>query len=169
MRRAVTQRPRSLLLLDADQLVTGFTRPDGTQERLSEDDLKRCMSGARNLALAASGAVIKAFALYDMHGCLSRSRCRQRIQYLLLDHAETPEYFPMYKPFDDWSAYFKKFWERWRGICGDCSEKLNDRFALSNEVCGRGYPASSTSLWKGGPKRKTPTSSTTTRLTAIAN
>ncbi|RDX49030.1 hypothetical protein OH76DRAFT_1382842 [Lentinus brumalis] len=125
--------------LEGEQLVAGFEREDGTRERLSEDDLKLCITGKQRLALAMSGAVIKAFALYKISGCDSVGSCRRVVHWILEDHADDPGYFPMNLPFGDWDCYIQDCGGDER-LCEYCLETLGDRFRAEQRTLWADLP-----------------------------
>lgn len=113
--------------LGSVELVDGFAREDGSRERLSEVDLKRCIAGVRGLAHAASAMVINALAGFNRHDCKTRAACHRAIRELLADHTNDDAYFPMYNPFRNWDSWLAHHWND-QGACAECLAEVKQRF-----------------------------------------
>ena len=62
-------------MLDATELIEGFKREDGTLEKLSPEDLGRCLLGRANLVRANTLATISLFNQKLSEGCTRRDVC----------------------------------------------------------------------------------------------
>ncbi|TFK88130.1 hypothetical protein K466DRAFT_662545 [Polyporus arcularius HHB13444] len=112
--------------LTAKQLVAGFNREDGSPERLSEEDLIRCIAGMRQLTYEASAAVVAAFARFSPRACKAGTACQNAIQELLRDYAEEAPYFPVDNPFRDWEGWITEYWKE--SVCHECRVEVRERF-----------------------------------------
>ncbi|RPD76881.1 hypothetical protein L226DRAFT_611295 [Lentinus tigrinus ALCF2SS1-7] len=70
--------PASLMAcaLLGQELTKGFTRPDGTQETLSRDDLLRCVVGRAAWTKACTTASHKVFQRTISSDCIRREKCK---------------------------------------------------------------------------------------------
>ena len=61
--------------LDVKDLIHGFTLEDGSREKLSDEDVVRCMAAKHTLSRLASGITELAFLALDSGGC-GVTRCQ---------------------------------------------------------------------------------------------
>ncbi|KAI0742517.1 hypothetical protein C8Q80DRAFT_1273171 [Daedaleopsis nitida] len=77
-------------MLDATELINGFTREDGTTEKLSQDDIGRCFLGRANLMQANTLATLELFAQKLSKRCIRRDVCAP-LFLKLIDELRTHE------------------------------------------------------------------------------
>ena len=124
--------PTALLVcctLDARELLSGFDREDGSQEKLAHDDCVRCVDGKRNLMQEISAAVVRAFAPFTTPECQTKAECHRAKQELLHCYGENSFVIANEYPFNGWTFYYK----RWMGsddklkMCRHCRVQLQSR------------------------------------------
>ncbi|KAI0691717.1 hypothetical protein C8Q76DRAFT_634747 [Earliella scabrosa] len=105
------------------RVIDGYTRRDGTVEKLSDDDLKRCIDGRDKLARAAGAYILRVIRTTPKTGCPNPSSC----QAILLDiHSEAT-----HDPDVCSAALFDTIWNEWLmaygGLCKLCLDSMLDR------------------------------------------
>ena len=92
--------------LAPQELLSGFERKDGSFERLSHEDLMRCLAAKSVLMQKTTCAVLRAFPTNDLAPCSKRARCQVGLRDLLHGSLASDETLIAYPyPFEPWSFY----------------------------------------------------------------
>ncbi|RDX49020.1 hypothetical protein OH76DRAFT_1313454, partial [Lentinus brumalis] len=107
-----------------EPLVRGFRRQDGTQERLSEDDLILCIEGKNALTQATATCVLSAFTPWDdrLH-----PSCTRGMHHLLHLYRTDPELVAGVHPFSPPDCYLHSAFLEDVSICSQCLTHLRRR------------------------------------------
>ncbi len=144
--------------LRVESLFDGFVREDGTRERLSEGDLRLCMTGMRGLTHAASAVVIKALAASESsrRACKTKEACRRATQDLLNDVAQAePDSSSIYStenPFRESREWFNECWQEEKA-CAHCLVEVKKRFRTEQRNMWAALPSIFGITVKGWPQR----------------
>ncbi|TBU29661.1 hypothetical protein BD311DRAFT_660619 [Dichomitus squalens] len=113
-------------MLNSTELVNGFTREDGTQEKLSAEDIGRCFLGRANLMQANTLATLGVFEQTLSEGCTRRDVCGP-VFLKLLDELRNHERVVCTL---DWFKYWSDYIDGRdddRRICARCYKMLQER------------------------------------------
>ena len=88
-------------------LTRGFTRPDGTQETLSRDDLLRCIAGRAAWSKACAAASHKVFQRTLSPGCTRSDKCKPVFDKILarLADAENILFDVTFRTSSPWTSH----------------------------------------------------------------
>ncbi|PIL26297.1 hypothetical protein GSI_12053 [Ganoderma sinense ZZ0214-1] len=112
-------------LLEARTLIAGFERMDGVWEKLSEDDLVRCIN-ARDALLATSVAgAIRVFKVRPSSGCARPMQCQAELQKMVegLDGV-VKRFGDLRDPTQSRLKLYKNVGKR---VCVPCHDMLRER------------------------------------------
>ncbi|KAI0826507.1 hypothetical protein BC628DRAFT_1320114 [Trametes gibbosa] len=113
-------------MLDAPELANGFAREDGTQEKLSMEDLGRCFLGRANLMQANTLATLNLFNQALATDCTRRDVCGP-VFLRLLDELRNHEKVVCTL---DWYKYWSDYIDNRdddRRLCAPCYKMLLER------------------------------------------
>ena len=120
--------------------MDGYTRRDGTVERLSDDDLKRCIDGRDKLARAAGAYILRVVQTNPSTGCLNPSECQNTLLEIHSDAMDDPNICS--------AALFDTFLNEWFSTCGAggalctlCMDTTVDRELLERRGMWNRLPA----------------------------
>ncbi|RPD53660.1 hypothetical protein L226DRAFT_459840 [Lentinus tigrinus ALCF2SS1-7] len=124
--------------LDAKYLVRGFKCQDGAGEKLSQDDLIRCLRAKQTLMQESSRAIINAFSPFTSPGCRTAASCHDALQDALRGLAGDLDMIADDHPFFSW-VYFARRLEGY-AICALCKERLKERVQAEQRLIWNSLP-----------------------------
>nr|VWP00495.1 N/A [Ganoderma boninense] len=112
-------------LLEPRTLILGFERTDGVWEKLSEDDLVRCMNARGMLFATSVSGAIRVFKSKPSSACSRYTQCQAELQKMLegLDGV-VKRFADLHDPTQSRLKLYKNIGRR---VCVACHEMLKER------------------------------------------
>ncbi|KAH9922100.1 uncharacterized protein B0H18DRAFT_1212765 [Fomitopsis serialis] len=112
--------------LDTEEIVNGVTREDGTTERLTQEDMLRCLNARRTLL---HDNIVSAYTLFTTtpHGCTRHSDCELMRRNLADTHITfDTDGVEDYAYLADWDPYFrnKELSGSYHSLCPNCQAAI---------------------------------------------
>ena len=123
-----TLLPSALLVcttLKATTLVTGFPREDGGWERLSDDDLARCVRAHSSFVTTSIAAAIRVFNSRTSTNCKRQAQCEVELRKMLEGLDGVLKHFA--EPCDPTRSYVKLYRDPGQRLCWACHEMVRVR------------------------------------------
>ncbi|KAM5537267.1 hypothetical protein V8D89_008997 [Ganoderma adspersum] len=123
-----TLLPSALLVcttLKANTLVTGFQRDDGGWEKLSDDDLARCVQARSAFVTTSIGAAIRVFNPRTAMGCKRQAQCEAELRKMLEGLDGVLKRFA--EPCDPTRSYVKLYKDVGQRLCWACHDMVRVR------------------------------------------
>ncbi|KAM5537288.1 hypothetical protein V8D89_009018 [Ganoderma adspersum] len=105
-------------------IARGITREDGSQERLSPDDLVVCLEGTSSLRVASITAIFRTFEAVVSAECKTVSACRRVLRNTLLNLKDDIDHLLYGDPF---ARYQLSVAKDGLGTCPSCTTMVSER------------------------------------------
>ncbi|EIW56927.1 uncharacterized protein TRAVEDRAFT_128217 [Trametes versicolor FP-101664 SS1] len=113
---------------DADALIHGFEREDGSREQLTPEDIALCESAKRRLLEESKQVSLRVcLGLQVSDACMTRSRCLRRLEQARLELGDTETTMAFIEPSERPRPLDDLIERSDPGLCAHCQKTVADR------------------------------------------